>query len=252
MGRIICFGLKLVLELTYNLSPPLFSFPHHTHPTQGGLALLTARNADRASKLHANDWYRLERALEVTLMTSPPSSSSSSSSSSFTGVRSQPLSSKYDFRCFFLIAPREELCHTIDQRCLQMIEKGLLEETASLLAAGVLDPASPPGRAIGYRQAIEYLSKERVEGEEGEAAALKVVREGRTSGRVGKLINCSCSFLSHTRAKIILSHSYFLPPSPFLPSLRNNKSSSKNTPRPPVATPSNKWCGIALNQNSFG
>ena len=66
-----------------------------------------------------------------------------------------------------------------------MVEKGLLEETASLLATGVLDPASPPGRAIGYRQAIEYLSKERVEGEEGEAAALKVVREGRTVGGWG-------------------------------------------------------------------
>lgn len=142
---------------------------------EGGLALLAARNPDRASKLHANDWYRLERALEVTFMTSPPSSfSSSSSCSSFNGVRSQSLTSKYDFRCFFLIAPREELCHVIDQRCLQMVEKGLLEETASLLSAGVLDPSSPPGRAIGYRQAIEYLSKEGVKNKEEEAVALKL------------------------------------------------------------------------------
>jgi len=186
----LCVFFLIMLKLTYYNFSPLFPFPlpPWTH-TQGGLALLAARNVDRASKLHANDWYRLERALEVTLMTSIPSSSSSSSSpasSSFTGVRSQPLTSKYDFRCFFLIAPREELCHTIDQRCLQMVEKGLLEETASLLAAGVLDPASPPGRAIGYRQAIEYLSKEGVNGEEEEATALKVGRELVGGAREGR------------------------------------------------------------------
>ena len=170
-------GLQLFL---FPSLPPL-----HLYQTQGGLALLAVRNPDRASKLHANDWYRLERALEVTLMTSPPSSfSSSSSSSSFNGVRSQSLTSKYDFRCFFLIAPREELCHVIDQRCLQMVENGLLEETASLLSAGVLDPSSPPGRAIGYRQAIEYLSKEEVKGKEEEAVALKVGRPGRRLERI--------------------------------------------------------------------
>jgi len=60
-----------------------------------------------------------------------------------------------------------------------MVEKGLLEETASLLSAGVLDPSSPPGRAIGYRQAIEYLSKEGVKNKEEEAVALKVSRQER-------------------------------------------------------------------------
>lgn len=45
-------------------------------------------------------------------------------------------------------------------RCEQMLERGLLEETAGLLEKGALDPASPAGRAIGYRQAIEFLSEE--------------------------------------------------------------------------------------------
>lgn len=141
--------------------------------------------------MHANDWYRLERALEVALTTSQkgsdpeaavPPSPSAHSSSSFTGIRSQTLSRKYDFRCFFLIAAREDLCRLIDRRCLQMVEGGLLEETAHLLAAGTLNPSSPPGRAIGYRQTIQYLSKEGIEGEMAEATALQVWRwEGACS-----------------------------------------------------------------------
>lgn len=41
-----------------------------------------------------------------------------------------------------------------------MLKRGMLEETADLLARGMLDPASPVGRAIGYRQAIDFLSDE--------------------------------------------------------------------------------------------
>lgn len=42
-------------------------------------------------------------------------------------------------------------------RCEDMLERGLLVETADLLVKGTLDPASPAGRAIGYRQAIDFL-----------------------------------------------------------------------------------------------
>lgn len=41
-----------------------------------------------------------------------------------------------------------------------MLRRGLLKETADLLVRGALDPASPAGRAIGYRQAIDFLSQE--------------------------------------------------------------------------------------------
>ena len=146
------------------------------HDWAGGLALLAARNAARAAKLHANDWYRLERALEVSLMTE------AQDKAAFTGVRTQSLTSKYDFRCFFLIAPRETLCHVIDQRCLEMVERGLLEETAELLATQALNPASPPGRAIGYRQAIDYLTKDK-EGKPEEAALKLFLEDFATATR---------------------------------------------------------------------
>lgn len=41
-----------------------------------------------------------------------------------------------------------------------MLMRGLLTETADLLVKGTLDPASPAGRAIGYRQAIDFLNQE--------------------------------------------------------------------------------------------
>lgn len=41
-----------------------------------------------------------------------------------------------------------------------MLTRGLLRETADLLVRGIIDPASPAGRAIGYRQAIEFLFQE--------------------------------------------------------------------------------------------
>lgn len=43
-----------------------------------------------------------------------------------------------------------------------MISRGLLSEVAGLLGRGVLDPASPAGRAIGYRQTIEFLQQEKL------------------------------------------------------------------------------------------
>lgn len=41
-----------------------------------------------------------------------------------------------------------------------MLTRGLLPETADLVVRGLLDPASPAGRAIGYRQAIDFLFQE--------------------------------------------------------------------------------------------
>lgn len=64
-----------------------------------------------------------------------------------------------------------------------MLRSGLMEETAQLLSQGLLDPASPPGRAIGYRQTIEYLR--RPEPKTGDAQAFKVSERGSRPSRQG-------------------------------------------------------------------
>ncbi|CAN0241463.1 unnamed protein product, partial [Phaeothamnion confervicola] len=60
-------------------------------------------------------------------------------------------------RCFFLACDRVAAARRIDARCVTMLRRGLLRETAELLASGALRPHSMPSRAIGYRQTIEFF-----------------------------------------------------------------------------------------------
>jgi len=76
----------------------------------------------------------------------------------FTGERK--LFQDFDFRCFFLIGDRETLARRIDHRCAQMLLRGLLLEVANLLLDQKLALGTSPARAIGYRQAIDYLLRQ--------------------------------------------------------------------------------------------
>ena len=133
--------------------------------------------SDRVSKLCGRDWYRLRRLLEVAftiayykIQSIPGDEKSNSNNESdilrsltdseiYTGIRSGSLSDAgFDVRCFFL-CPNERMSHfhTVDQRCEEMLLKGLLRETTNLYLAGALPEDSQVTRAIGYRQALEYL-----------------------------------------------------------------------------------------------
>jgi tRNA dimethylallyltransferase len=64
---------------------------------------------------------------------------------------------EYDFRCWFLYYPREKLYARIEQRCDEMIRRGLIEEVKELDKLGLrLNPTA--SQAIGYRQVLEYLA----------------------------------------------------------------------------------------------
>ena len=125
--------------------------------------------AARAAELNANDWYRLARALEVAMAAVSSSSSSQDDAGAAAAGGETPLavaaalparSELYDLRCFFLCpADRLALFERIDARCEQLVLKGMLAETGRLLAEGTLRPDSMAGRAIGYRQTIEYLCR---------------------------------------------------------------------------------------------
>lgn len=63
----------------------------------------------------------------------------------------------FDFRCWFLYYPRERLYSRIDLRCEEMLKRGFLDEVKELEKQG-LRSNSTASQAIGYRQALEYLS----------------------------------------------------------------------------------------------
>ncbi|KAJ7521304.1 hypothetical protein O6H91_19G046900 [Diphasiastrum complanatum] len=146
--------------------------------------LARAGDAETAYSLSRNDWYRLRRALLIVKASGFPRScfphvgkspkSKLVDSTASTGHYSQDeqfslTSTKdldYDFRCYFLNNNRLDLYHTIDLRCEEMLTEvnGLLAEASWLLDLGMHPSSSSPSRAIGYRQAMEYLAQCRKSG----------------------------------------------------------------------------------------
>ena len=122
------------------------------------VAFVASRGAiyqEQIQKLSGQDWYRLRRILEVAFTVEEQHDQHQQEI--YTGVREGGLSSLgLDVRCFFL-CPNDRMKHTknVDQRCELMIRQGLLEETTDLALSGRLPDMA--ARAIGYRQALDYL-----------------------------------------------------------------------------------------------
>ncbi|CAJ1943174.1 unnamed protein product [Cylindrotheca closterium] len=107
-----------------------------------------------------DDWYRLRRTLEVALTAQTEVDKAWIVETLYTGERNGGLESfGCDVRCFFL-CPDDRMGHTkiIDRRCEEMVIKGLLKETAELSLTEQMPEMA--ARAIGYRQTLDYLSKE--------------------------------------------------------------------------------------------
>ncbi|XP_058100731.1 tRNA dimethylallyltransferase 9 isoform X2 [Magnolia sinica] len=140
----------------------------------------------KAQFVAANDWYRLRRSLEIIKSTGSPPSAFTVPYDSFrgqldsrkldpsyedtyaTGGLGKNLSKDldYDFICFFLSSHRVDLYRQIDLRCEEMLSgsKGILSEATQLLEMGLLPNMNSATRAIGYRQAMEYLLRCREQG----------------------------------------------------------------------------------------
>lgn len=117
------------------------------------IRVLQSYSAELASKTERNNWHRLHRYLQISL-----DLTASSKEVRFQDQRT-PLLQDYDVRCFFLMEERNQLYHTIDSRCLQMLCHGLVGEVGRLLLEGKLLPDQIASRAIGYRQTIDYFCK---------------------------------------------------------------------------------------------
>lgn len=96
-------------------------------------------------RIHPNDAYRIERALEVFLCTGKPLSSF---------ALPDKLRPDFDFHVLVLARSREELYRRIDCRVDEMFAQGLCNEFNSLVKAG-FSSSSPGMSAIGYRELLE-------------------------------------------------------------------------------------------------
>ncbi|KAJ4775524.1 tRNA dimethylallyltransferase [Rhynchospora pubera] len=123
-----------------------------------------------ARTLPVNDWYRLRRKLEIIRSAGAPPSAFPIP---YDELRNQDPSTDlevkdldYEFICIFLSMPRVELYRSIDLRCEEMVRNpdGLLSEASWLLDIGLRPDMNSATRAIGYRQAMIYLSNCRESG----------------------------------------------------------------------------------------
>ncbi|CAN6339155.1 unnamed protein product [Urochloa humidicola] len=144
---------------------------------------LVARAGDpKAMDLSVNNWNRLSRRLEIIRSSGSPPSAFALPYNSFHGQHDTKLADEastdrnseaatklgYDFFCIFLASPRIELYRAIDLRCEEMLVDtgGLLSEASWLLDIGLHPQINSATRAIGYKQAMEYLLQCRQNGGE--------------------------------------------------------------------------------------
>ncbi len=115
-------------------------------------ARLTDVDPVTAARLAPNDAQRIQRALEIYLVSGQPMSALLASA-----ARSREAS-RYAFVPIALEpSDRGALHERIARRFDAMLEAGFIDEVAALRARGDLDPSMPSMRCVGYRQAWEYL-----------------------------------------------------------------------------------------------
>ncbi|SME94283.1 tRNA (adenosine(37)-N6)-dimethylallyltransferase MiaA [Pseudobacteriovorax antillogorgiicola] len=109
------------------------------------MAELKSRDPVRASELHINDRFRLQRAVELSRLLGHPMSDLEKCSDASDDA--------FKIR---MVLDRAGLHKRIAQRAKLMLQEGFIEEVKELLATGV-QPDSKPMLSIGYRQVVEYL-----------------------------------------------------------------------------------------------
>jgi tRNA dimethylallyltransferase len=106
-----------------------------------------------AARIHPNDPQRLQRALEVYLLTGRPLSS-------FHVGRAGPGLPYRLLRLALVPGDRAALRQRIAHRFDRMLELGLINEVETLYRRGDLNPSVPAIRAVGYRQVWSWLAGE--------------------------------------------------------------------------------------------
>ena len=125
---------------------------------QQGLIALgeTLRQVDptAAARIHPNDSQRIQRALEVFMITGK-------TLTELQLVNRQPAAENYQFINVGLLPEDRSLLHQrITERFADMLANGLLNEVTALYHRNDLHQQLPAMRTVGYRQIWQYLSGE--------------------------------------------------------------------------------------------
>lgn len=112
--------------------------------------LLATVDPCTAARLNPNDSQRISRALEVFYQTGVPIS---------VYQQQKRTGTTHEFLTLGLMPDdRAALHERIRERFIKMIEAGFLDEVRALMARSDFSRTAPSMRAVGYRQAIDYLT----------------------------------------------------------------------------------------------
>lgn len=114
-------------------------------------AFLASIDPAAAQRINSNDSQRIQRALEVYLLTGKNMTMWQSEDTS-------PLSGYRIFNLALIPTDRARLHERIATRFEQMLTLGFIEETRRLYERGDLTPDLPSIRSVGYRQVWDYLA----------------------------------------------------------------------------------------------
>lgn len=113
-------------------------------------AKLTALDPEAAQHIHPNDAQRIQRALEIAMLSGRSRRELWAQDDSYNDFRNWRI-------CVLEPADRAQLHELLGQRLRQMVQSGLVEEVRQLLSRGTLDADSPALRLVGYRQFVNYV-----------------------------------------------------------------------------------------------
>lgn len=113
-------------------------------------AFLASIDPKAAERIHVNDSQRIQRALEVYLLTNKPMST-------WQAEDTHSLSGYHLHNLVINPADRKYLHERIAKRFLQMLDLGLIEEVRQLYERGDLTKELPSMRSVGYREVWDYL-----------------------------------------------------------------------------------------------
>jgi tRNA dimethylallyltransferase len=117
-------------------------------------ARLAAVDPATAARLAPNDSQRIQRALEVFMLSGQPMSALLAEQS----ARAPDDAARYRFVPIALEPSDRAVLHErIARRFDAMLAAGFIDEVRALRARGDLHPGLPSMRCVGYRQAWEYL-----------------------------------------------------------------------------------------------
>jgi tRNA dimethylallyltransferase len=114
--------------------------------------ILQRLDLEAGKHIHPNDMAKVIRAIEVSLAAKQPMTEAWK-------LGREPLKG-YRILRLGLNPERAKLYERINHRAASMFEKGLVEETRSLLERYGDERGAPPLKSLGYRQALQYLRGE--------------------------------------------------------------------------------------------